>query len=440
MKKLAALLMALVLLFTLAACGGDKEKTGTDADGASQQETSSDKSSEDSVQENDEKDKLVMSFTEFVAVDNENYTIKITELEPGNLAGYGIGMQIENKNKEVGYNFTADVVSINGIDVETFFTEDVPAGKKARVSMFLDDTIIKENGITEYTDIEILLSVGDAEDWLAEPLGKETIHIYPYGEDKAQKYSRKNKVTDIVVLDNDEIEMTVIGWGEDDYNDYELKFYLENKSEDVTYMYSVESCAVNGVEIAAINAYIVSPGKVAFGEFGVYDETLEDNLITEFTDIKLTLRVFDSDDWTADDVAFETVNIYPQGKEKAVKFERPAKDTDKIIVDNDYATVIVTGVDDSDEYFTSLEFFYINKTDKDLVFSIEDASINDNMIDPFYADSVGPGNCKFSTADWDKDEIAEAEITEIESFQFSIRAYDSESFDEYFKESITYNP
>lgn len=42
----------------------------------------------------------------------------------------------------------------------------------------------------------------DSNDWSADPVGKETIHVYPYGEENAVAFVREAQATDNVIIDN----------------------------------------------------------------------------------------------------------------------------------------------------------------------------------------------------------------------------------------------
>lgn len=75
----------------------------------------------------------------------------------------------------------------------------------------------------------------------------------------------------------------------------------------------------------AVLASEVAAGKKAHQEIRFADDKLEKNGITAYTDIELTLRVYDSDDRSAGSVARETVHVYPFGADKADAFVREAR-------------------------------------------------------------------------------------------------------------------
>ncbi len=67
----------------------------------------------------------------------------------------------------------------------------------------IDILKIKEaRKILSTTDIELTFKVYDSNDWSADPVGKETIHVYPYGEENAVAFVREAQATDNVIIDN----------------------------------------------------------------------------------------------------------------------------------------------------------------------------------------------------------------------------------------------
>ena len=55
----------------------------------------------------------------------------------------------------------------------------------------------------------------------------------------------------------------------------------------------------------------VLPGKSKFSSIDWSDSSFEDNDITSVEDIEFTFRAYNSDDWSAADVANETITLNP---------------------------------------------------------------------------------------------------------------------------------
>ena len=109
---------------------------------------------------------------------------------------------------------------------------------------------------------------------------------------------------------------------------------------------------------------------------------------------------------------------------------------------NDYVTVIVTGYEDDEIWGYTANLFLLNKTDKTVMFSVDDASVNGFMADPFYATSVSAGKCAFSSMAWSDTTLEENGITEVEEIEVLFRAYDADDFmgEDFANEVITLNP
>ena len=102
MKKLLAFILALTMLFALAACGGETietTKNNSEETSSSQNEDAIDNSKNNEEENKEEIDKAdEISFTEVVAVDNDECAIKITGIDPDNLWGFTLKAQLENKS------------------------------------------------------------------------------------------------------------------------------------------------------------------------------------------------------------------------------------------------------------------------------------------------------------------------------------------------------
>lgn len=110
----------------------------------------------------------------------------------------------------------------------------------------------------------------------------------------------------------DDANCTVILKSIDEENlfGYTLNVFLENKT-DKELMYTVDSVSVNGFMCDPFWATTVAPGKKANAQITFMESDFETNGITEVQDITFTLKVYDSNDWTADDLVLETFTVNP---------------------------------------------------------------------------------------------------------------------------------
>ena len=112
------------------------------------------------------------------------------------------------------------------------------------------------------------------------------------------------------------------------------------------------------------------------------------------------------------------------------------------LVDNDQITVKITGIDADGFLGYTLKVFLENKTDKELMFSTDDVSVNGFMCDPFWASSVAAGKkaneeISFSEGDFEKNGI-----TAVEEIVFTLSVYDSNDIlaDDLLEQTFTFKP
>lgn len=301
MKKIIVAIILCIVLSTFTACA---IPTGSGNNNTTENPGSTQTAGGTTTEKNE------ITFTELLVVDNDECTIKITGIEEDNLFGYTLKTYLENKSAEKTYMFALNNVSVNGIQVTSLFANEVAPGKKANEGLYILESALPENGIGDFTDIELSFRVYDSDDWTADEVAEVTAHVYPYGEDKVTKYVREAQSTDNVIVDNESVKVTVIGYDEDSLLGYSVKLFLENKT-DKEVMFSADEASVNGFMANPIFATSVAAGKCTFSSMSWSDSAFEDNGITEVTEIEFTLKAYDNNDWFADKFAEEIIKLNP---------------------------------------------------------------------------------------------------------------------------------
>ena len=231
----------------------------------------------------------------------------------------------------------------------------------------------------------------------------------------------------MTAIDNEECAITLEKIVPDDEWGYAIHAELENKSSDRKLMFSIENAYVNGVENDPFFAAEVAPGKKA--KEIIYFENMDEIGITDFTDIEMLFEVYDSEDWSADDVARETVHVYPHGEEGVEPFVYEPADTDQILYDDDQISVIFTGVNTEDSWGYILNLFLVNKTDKTVGIRTEDVSVNGYMADPYFGHVLSAGKSAFTEIAWSYSELEEKGITDVEEIEFTLIANDEDDWE-----------
>ncbi len=309
MKKILAIILAALMIFVLVACDSDSEHKDDDDTKSSRDEDKVESKDDDDSDDKTSADENDASFSEYVAVENDECKITVKKITSDIRSEYTVKLLFENKSSDKTYMFSAEKVSVNGVQYDPFFATEVAAGKKDNSEMVFSDTDMNKL-IGEFTDIEITFMAYDSEDWAADYVLSETIHIYPLGEDKATAFVRESCDSDNVIIDNDYISVTVIGSETNEYGEYVVNMFLENKS-DKDFMINAEDVSVNGFMADPYYGEFLYAGNSVFSSMCWADTTLEDNDITDVEDIEFIFKVCDANDWLTDDYVNEKITINP---------------------------------------------------------------------------------------------------------------------------------
>ena len=113
-----------------------------------------------------------------------------------------------------------------------------------------------------------------------------------------------------------------------------------------------------------------------------------------------------------------------------------------VLVDNEDITFSITGIEEDGLMGYTLKVFLENKTDRELMFTLEDTSVNGFMCDPFWAETVVAGKKSNTTISWFESDFQENGIESVEDITFTLRVYDNDDWmaDDILKEVFTVIP
>lgn len=116
--------------------------------------------------------------------------------------------------------------------------------------------------------------------------------------------------TAMILIDNEYCTVKITEFDASSIWGYAVNVYLENKT-DQELMFTVDSVSVNGYMCDPFWATSVASQKKANSQIGFSSDDFETNGIETVTDITFTLRVYDSEDWLADDIVNQTFTVNP---------------------------------------------------------------------------------------------------------------------------------
>ena len=235
-----------------------------------------------------------------VVLDNELFSITAKSIDEDSEYGYLVNLLIENKSPDKTYTFGIQKGQVNGVEVDPYTIIFINPGKKANITVFIEN--LKEYGIEEYTDIELIVNVTEGKYTYDEPYTmSESIHIYPYGKENAGKFVYEAKAGDQVLVDNEYVTVIYTGDNKENELGYSINLYIVNKTDkDITV--SGDDMSINGYMVGADFFKDVSAGKVSLSNIQWYEETFKENDIDEskINDIEFSLDIYPTDDAEAE--------------------------------------------------------------------------------------------------------------------------------------------
>lgn len=245
------------------------------------------------------------------------------------------------------------------------------------------------------------------------------------------------KATGDVLIDADGFNAEITDKYTDEFG-YSWTVHCENNTGDTVYFW-MENVSVNGVMAVPNFGVEVEQGTSADADAVWYMDLKEFGIETPVV-IEGNLVVADKSSYSILSTALFTV--CPDGEDAAYYVTRNAAEGDITLLDNDY--VNFAGVSFAQNEFdeADMKVYLTNKTDKDIILSIDGCFINDGEADPFWAAFLPAGKSVYTDIYWP---LADLQAVGIDSFDninkivAEISVYDQESYEVYDNQIVTLN-
>ena len=226
-----------------------------------------------------------------VILDEQGMKIQIKELDAGSLFGTELKVLIEN-NTDKDLTVQCRNASVNGYMVETMFSADVAAGKKANEGITFMSSDLERCGIQTIADMEFSFHIFTTEDWDtyldSQPVQIKTSaadgYSYTYDHPGTQVYSGNG------------VEIVAKGLENDSILGPELVLYIRNDSDKAVMIQSRDT-SVNGFMVETIFSEEIMPGKHAVAGVTFMDSDLEENNIAQIQDLEMSFVIMEADSW-----------------------------------------------------------------------------------------------------------------------------------------------
>lgn len=227
-----------------------------------------------------------------VIYEKDGIRITANSLDTDDFFGPAIKVLIENDSSQ---NITVQAwnSSINGLMVDNMFSCDVAAGKKANDTITFMASELEMANITVIQSICFSLSVFDSDSW--EDIDQTDIITITTSADPS--YIQTFDDSGFVAYEGEGIRIIVQKlnssdsfWGSD------LYIYAENNTASNITIQATD-VSVNGFMVDPVFSCDITAGNKAYDTITFFESDLEDNGITDITEMDIKFYIFDSESW-----------------------------------------------------------------------------------------------------------------------------------------------
>ncbi len=289
MKKILCLILALMMLVSLAACGEGNEEDTKAPESSQSSGDSAGESDEDIQVETTAPYEAVEATIEETVLYDEN-SIKITALSLTYDDTYvNLNLRIEN-NTDTDLSFLAYDTTVNDFVVEGLMAEDVASGEQVDGRLFFRKKWLQDDGIDVIADIEARFSYY-TDDYMVDG-DTELVEIKTSA---AEGFDYSYDESGSVIYDQDGVKIVfqrlfVTDNTYDGDTEYYPIIFIKNESDEIIYVQDTE-VRVNGIEVDATFGEFIYAGKRMISEVSLYEDNLAENGITEFESLEMSFEI-----------------------------------------------------------------------------------------------------------------------------------------------------
>ena len=245
------------------------------------------------------------------------------------------------------------------------------------------------------------------------------------------------------LVNNEDVAVHIVSIENNAHTGMQLRIQCENKT-DRALLFSWDMVSVCGFMYDPFWAEEVAAGKTANSTVYLDTYELEQMDVTSVDEISFTLRVVDSENWMEEPLVEEACTVYPTGlnADTLVLPSRAPTEGQVVIADNEDLRFVIEWADGEDASAYTVYVYMENKTDRNLMYSWDLVSVNDVMVDPFWAMSVAAGKKACSEVTFYRSELSDNGITEVSDIEFTLLVsdYDDWEADYLLEETYSYTP
>ena len=223
-----------------------------------------------------------------VLYDENNIKITATGFRGDEIFGPEVSVLVEN-NSDKSITVQPRKGCVNGYMSKFQMSSDVAPGKKANDSITIMEDLEKI-GVDTIAQLECSFTIFDSSTY-------DTIvdtEIIPIVTNLSDDYVQEYKSEGTVLFDSDGIKIVSKGIAEDEIWGPELILYIENNTNKFITVQPRDT-SINGFMVNPNMSSEITPGKKIVDGLTFFSSALEENGISEISDIETSFEIFDSD-------------------------------------------------------------------------------------------------------------------------------------------------
>ena len=262
----------------------------------------------------------------------------------------------------------------------------------------------------------------------AQPEETEPVETAPVEEEPVltEPILQEVTISESIIFENDNYKATITGFNDSDSYEAKIKVHLENFT-DKNIVLTANHFVVNGIYMWCDLYIKAAAGKNAKGYIGVRREDMEEFGITQIATMYTNDASFvDTDSYdTLDEFEFEVMTSI------ADDYVQEIDDSGSLVYSEDGIEIKYKGHRVNDYGEVELMFYMKNGTDRDLIISCDNVSVNDYTVYGDLLARCNAGSVCYALMDFYEDDLVENDIEKIETVSFTFEMYEQKTYDSY---------
>lgn len=255
------------------------------------------------------------------------------------------------------------------------------------------------------------------------------VESVPPPQSSAPEANTELALENLTLADNDVCAFRISSVDPDGDKGYTLEVYLENKTS-APLSFSIEDASLNGYMCSPYWSAQLDAESGADMRIFWYSTDLELNGITTVRSIEFTFKACEGYGEDKEDKFTGSFEIFPYGDavEALAADRRQPVEGEIVLVDDGDFMFSITEFDAKSAFAYAINVYLDNKSGKNVMFTLETATINGYNCNPYWAAKVPAGKRANAFVSWMEYDLDNYGIVSVDEIEFNLRVYDADDW------------